>query len=123
MLRPKRLREKPPGKVYMRGLRCRELLAEFCASRDVLLEDMVGHDRDQFLVEARRDFCNVAKEAGFGPILTGKALHRSHWTVQYHTKPAMRARKKAFNTARRAAKAALCQAFNPRATEDIPCQL
>lgn len=103
-LRPKRLRDKPLGKVYLRGIRCRELLAEFCAGRGILIEDVVGHDRDRFLVDARREFCNIAKAAGFGPILTGKALHRSHWTVQYHTKPAMRARKIVYGKARRRAK-------------------
>jgi hypothetical protein len=104
-LRPKRLREKPPGKIYIRLAKCRELLAEFCGSRRILVEDITGLDRDQFLVEARREFCNIAKAAGIGPIITGKVIHRSHWTVQFHTNAAMRERKLAYSVKRRRAAA------------------
>jgi hypothetical protein len=95
---------KEPGQVvFLKSVRCRELLEAFCAERGVSVADIQGKSRNAQLVIARRDFCRFANANGIGSVLTGKAIHRSAWTVQYHVNPAIRARRDKYNTNHRAA--------------------
>jgi len=96
---------KEPGQVvFLKSVRCRELLEAFCQERGITVADIQSKSRNAQLVIARRDFCRFANANGIGSVLTGKAIHRSAWTVQYHVNPAIHARRVAYNAPYRAAK-------------------
>ena len=97
---------KPGRKIFDKGVKCREMLAVFCETRGISIGDIMGRRRNARIEAARRDFCILAASAGYGSVLVGKAINRSAWTVQYHTKPCIRARKLERNAKRRSDAAA-----------------
>lgn len=73
----------------------RKMLKELAAERKVAMRDIVGRYNEPQFVALRVEFIKRASALGLGCISIGRIVERSPWTVQYHLKPEMRARKQA----------------------------
>lgn len=81
--------------VFHRAATIRVALREFCEARSVKVEDLTQAGcSDEFLVQARQDFCQLAKRLGAGSIITADVLGVSAYQVRFWRSPELRRNKR-----------------------------
>lgn len=86
------------GKIRnARVARCRQLLADIAASRDLTVDDIRGYAVDEYLLQARKDFAIAASTLGLGCLVIGKLINRDQTMVRYYINPAQRMKRLARN--------------------------
>lgn len=85
-----------PGRaVYHRAAIVRIALREFCEARDITVADLIKTDcRDEFMVQARQDFCQLARRLGAGSIITADVLGVSSYRVRFWRSAELRTHKR-----------------------------
>ena len=71
----------------------RSILAAVSHHRNIDAKLIVGRDRQRDVMQARRDVCEMAHEAGIGCVIIGRILNRDHTTILSHVSPTYRAHK------------------------------
>lgn len=72
-----------------------ELLAQIARAANVDVPTLRSRSQDDIYIKIRRDFCVRGRAMGLLAVELGIALNREYTTVSYHSRPEIRAAKKA----------------------------